>query len=143
MIGRLFVELSKTLPILFGRPQAHHSFDTQILRPAVSLANTVQESTTKYAWTLPKRIIGEGTPVSKDDLEIHKIMDMKTGKCLKPDSLVTADQQGVIGTAVLMIEPCLGLMNGERQWNTLRQGMSIVNLKFPLGQRNRPITSKT
>ena len=141
MNGRLFKDLSKTFPILFGRPKTHCSFYTQILRPAVSLANTIQVSTTKYVWSLPRRILSEGIPISKDNLEIHKILDMKTGKRLKPDSLVTADQQGVIGIAVLMVEPCLLRVDGE--WNTLRQGMSIVNLKFPLEKRNRPSTSKT
>lgn len=143
MNGRLFKELSKTLPIVFSRPQTHHSFYTQIVRPAVRLANTMQESTTTYAWSLPRRINLEGTPIGKDVLEQHKLLDMKTGKRLKPDSLVTADQQGVIGIAVLWVEPWLCRVNEERPWNTLRQGTSIVNLKFPLEKRYRLSTWKT
>ena len=142
MNGRLFKELSKTLPILFGRPQKHNSFYTQVLLPAVKLANTIQESTTRYAWSSWRNIPSEGLPVSKIILKYNKIMDMKTGKCLRPDSLVNADQRGVIGIAVMMVEPGLCRENGNGQGSTLRQGTLLVNLKFPLFKRNRPSSWK-
>ena len=65
----------------------------------------------------------------------YKIVDMETGKCLKPDSLVTARQQGIIATGVLMIEPSLYRLNGNGQGNTLREGTIIANLKSSLEKR--------
>ena len=138
MNGCLFKDLSKTLPILFTRRETHSSFYIQILRPAVNLARTIQESTTRYAWVLQKGILRKGSPFGKAALENYKILDMKTGKCLKPDSLVTAEQQEVVGYAVLMIEPGLSRANVDRQGNILKQSTFVANLKFPLEKRNRP-----
>lgn len=80
----------------------------------------------------------EGIPVGKVFLEYNKILDIKTGKCLKPDSLVNADQQGIIGIAVLMVEPGLCREKWNRQGSVLRQSTFLVELKFPLEKRNKP-----
>ena len=138
MTIRLFKELSKTLPILFGRPQTYYSFYTQIFRPAVNLASTIKESTTRYEWSLQDSttILKKWKPLSKACFNKNKIVDMKTGKCLKPDNLVTADQQGIIAIGVLMIEPSLYRLNWNGQGNTLRQGTIIANLKSPLEKRD-------
>ena len=98
----------------------------------------MQESTARYAWSLQKDLLVKWPPFGKGDLQNYKMVDIKTGKCLKPDSLVTADQQGSIGTVVLMVEPGLCRDYGDHQGHTLRQETFIVNLEFPLQKRNRP-----
>ena len=134
MNGRLFKELSKTLPVLFTRSETDSSFYIQILLPAVNLAKIIQLSTARYAWGLQKGILRKWPPISKDILKYHKIMDMKTGKCLKPDSLVTADQQGSIWTAVLMVEPSMR----DSQGNTLKQGTVVAILISLPKKRDKP-----
>ena len=140
---RLFEELSKTFPILFSQPQSYYSFCTQIFQPAVKLASTIQESTTRYEWSLQKSttVLRKWKPISKADIKHNKIVDMKTGKCLKPDNLVTAGQQGIIASAVLMTEPSLCRLIGNHQGrilrnDILRQGTIIANLKSPLEMRD-------
>ena len=137
MNGRLFKDLFKTFPILFSGPQRQISFHAQILEPAVNLGCTMQESTTKYAWLLQKNLFVKWPLFGKDDLQNQKMVDIKTGKCLKPNSLVKADQQGSIGTVILMAEPGLCRDYGDHQRHTLRQATFIVNLKFPLQKQNR------
>ena len=138
MNGRLFKDLSKILPILFSGPQRYCSFYIQILEPAVTLACIMQESTSRYLWSLQKGPLEKWVPFGKAVFKNQKIVDIKTGKCLKPDSPVTADHQGSIGTAILMVEPGLCRRNGVRRGHVLKQGTYIVNLKFPLRKRNRP-----
>lgn len=136
MTGRLFKELSKTLPILFGRPQMQYSFCTQISQPAVNLASTIQESTTRYEWSWPKYMLRKMKPLDKAILKNHKMIDMKTGKCLKPDSLVVADQQWIMANPVLKIEPGLYRVDGNGQRNVLRQGTIIANPESPFEKRD-------
>ena len=138
MSSRLFKDLSKTLPVLFTRRETYSSFHTRILRPAVNLAVTIQESSARYAWSVTKSIPRKSKPISKAVFENYKIVDVMTGKCLEPDNLVVADQQGIIGAAVLMVEPGLYRAIGDRQWHTLRKRTIMVNLKFPLGKHKRP-----
>ena len=133
----LFKDLCKALPILFGGSQRRWVFHIQILEPAVALACTMQESTERYVWSLQKGAFAERTPFRKGVLKNNKVVDMKTGKCLKPNSRVKADQQGFIGTVVLMIEPGLCRLLGDRQGHTLKQGTYIVNLEFPLQEHKR------
>ena len=138
MNDRLFKDLSRTLPILFSGPQRQCSFHSQILEPAVTLACIMQGSSTRYLWSLQKSILRKSRPLGKEALEHNKVVDMKTGKCLKPDNPMIAGQQELVGNVALMIEPGLSRVVGNGQEINLKQGTFVVNLNFPLGKRNRP-----
>ena len=136
MTGRLFKELSKTLPILFSRPQSQYSFYTKISQPAVNLASTVQESTTRYIWSWHKGILRKWKTRDKAILVYHQMIEMKTGKCLKPESLVATDQQRIIANPVLKIEPVLCRAGRNGLLIVLRQGTIIANLESRFEKRD-------
>ena len=65
----------------------------------------------------------------------HKMIDIKSGKCLKPDSLVAAGQQWIIADPVLKIEPVLYRVDRKGKY-ILRQGTILVNLELPFEKRD-------
>ena len=130
MNDRLLKELSNILPILFGRPQTQYSFYGQIFQPAVNLASAIQGSTTRYAWSWQTTMLRKWKRPNKAILKNHRMIDIKTCKCLKPDSLVAANQQWIIADPVLKIEPVLYRVDKNGQWNILRQGTILVEVPF-------------
>ena len=66
-----------------------------------------------------------------------KMLDVQTGKHLKPDSAVLADENGVIGEIIISMEPGLRRMNRDKA-TILHQGTVLVKLSHPLGKRLKP-----
>ena len=66
----------------------------------------------------------------------HKMIDMKTGKCLKPERLVAPDQQWIIANPVLKIEPVLYRPGRNGLRIVLRQGTIIANLESRFEKRD-------
>ena len=93
MKDTLFRDLSKTLPILFISRETSIRFYLQVLVPAVKLATTVQTSASRYAFTFQKTVFIQFKPLTPSWFKIHKIVDIKTGKSLKPYS-VTGELRG-------------------------------------------------
>lgn len=136
MNSRLFKELSKSLPNLFSGPQSHATFYDQVLLPAVKLANTIRMSTSDYVFSIQESPIKKFRPVITESLEMHKMINFKSGKQLKPDSAVVADEDGIIGDFIIGLEPGLyRVIKGKD--TTLRQGMFLVELNHPLGKRSK------
>lgn len=67
-------------------------------------------------------------------LKTHKMIDSKSGRQLKPDSAVVADEDGIIGDIVICLEPGLHRIIKGKQ-TTLRQEIFLVELHHPLGKR--------
>lgn len=134
--SRLFKELSKALPTLFSGPQTHATFYDQVLLPAVKLANMIRMSTSNYEFAIPQSPTTEFEPVFTDLLKVHKMIDFNSGRQLKPDSAVVADQDGIIGDFIICLEP--GLCRVVKGKDTaLRQGLFLIELNHPLGKRSK------
>ena len=69
--------------------------------------------------------------------KIHKIIDIKTGKCLKPVSAIVPDELGSFGDLVISSEPGLYRVNKDSQEVILCPTMLLVELKYPLGKCKR------
>lgn len=65
------------------------------------------------------------------------MIDIKTEKWLKPDSAVVADRQGIIGDFIVGLEPGLYRIKRDKQEAVLRQPTYLVDLRHPVGKRNR------
>ena len=132
----LFKMLSSRLPVLFSGTQTV-SFYSQVLLPAVKLANTIKMSTSEYTFSIPRFTLDSQKAVTIKTLGTCKMLDIQTGKHLKPDSAVLADKNGVIGEIIISIEPELRRMNRDKA-TILHQGTVLVKLSHPLGKRLKP-----
>ncbi|KAF6237825.1 hypothetical protein HO173_004026 [Letharia columbiana] len=129
--SHLFKELGKTFPFMFSSREAHATFYDQVLLPAVKLANMIRISTSNYVFSIPESPITECKPVTTDLLKVHKMIDSKSGRQLKPDSAVVADKDGFIADIVICLEPGLyRVIKGKE--TTLRQITLLLELKSPL-----------
>lgn len=130
----LFEVLSKSLPVLFSGMQTRFAFYEQVLLPAVRLANKMRLSTSDFLLLIPDSLTTTCKPVTMESLKMHKMVDIKSGRQLKPDSAVAADKDGVIGKIVICLEPDLRrIIKGKVK--TLLQGTFLVELNHPLGKR--------
>lgn len=137
--SRLFKELSEALPTLFSGMQTHATFYDRVLLPAVKLANTVRMSTSDYVLSIPELPFTAHKPIITDLLKVHKMLDLESGRHLKPDSAVVANKDGVIGDFVLCLEPGLSRVIKGKE-TTLRQAIFLVKLNHPLGKRSKAST---
>lgn len=82
--------LFRDVSILFTRRETSIRFYLQVLVPAAKLATTIQTSASKYAFVFQK-----SHPIQASHsilVIIHKIIEIKTGKCLKPVSAIVPDE---------------------------------------------------
>lgn len=121
---------------MFSGRETHATFYDQVLFPAVKLANTIRMSTSDYVFSIPRSPLTKFMPATKDMLKTHKMIDYKSGRQLKPDSPVVADQDGTIGNFILSLEPGLyRVVKGKK--TTLHQELFLVELHHPLGKRSK------
>lgn len=93
-------------------------------------------STSDYVFPIPKSRGTKVKPAIKDFLEVHKMVDSKSGRQLKPDSAVVADKDGSIGKIIICLEPGLHRVVKGKE-TTLRPAMYLVELNHPLGKRSK------
>ena len=132
--SRLFRELSKALPFVFFSKEAHVTFFEQVLVPAIQLASEIRKSSSEYAFSMPESPTTIFKPCTIDLLEVHKMVDSMSGKQVKPDSAVVANEDGVIGKCMICLEPSFSRVNDGKE-TTLRQDTFLVKLDQPMGKR--------
>lgn len=104
--------------------------------PAAKLAATIRMSTSDYVFSIPRAPLTKFMPATTDMLKTHKMIDYKSGRQLKPDSAVVADEDGMIGDLILSLEPGLyRVIKGKK--TTLHQELFFVVLHHPLGKRSK------
>ena len=135
----LFKKLSSCLPVFFSSIETRESFYNQVLLPAVEPANTIKMSTSEYTFSLPRFTLASRKPVTMETLRTCKMLDLQTRKHLKSDSAVLADENGVIGDFIMLLEPALRCVNRDKA-TVLHQGTVLVKLSHPLGKRLKPST---
>ena len=112
-------------------------FYHQVLIPAAELALKIQASAAIYEWTELDPSLTSFKPFKPEHLKVCKMIDIKTDKWLKPDSAVVADRQGIIGDIIVDLEPGLYRIKRDKQETVLRQPTCLVDLRHPVGKRNR------
>jgi len=135
----LFQELSQTLPLLFARRSSMDKFFQQVVWPAGELAVTILGSPSTYMFPFLVSPSIKLKPANTGHLKNYIFVDFTTGKCLKPDSVVVANQHGEIGDLILNLEPGLHRVkeNGERR--PLLPMTFLVRLFHPAGKRNNEV----
>ena len=103
--------------------------------PAVNLAITMRGSTTKYAFKLNLSPNKEIRTITVEDFKRFRLLDIKTGKDLKPNKVVV-DVNGSIGNTVLNLEPSLCRVFKNEKTVVLFPAMILIELSHPLGKPN-------
>ncbi|KAL8974352.1 MAG: hypothetical protein Q9197_001397 [Variospora fuerteventurae] len=109
----------------------------KVIQPAVELAVKIQISSATYDFR-PKM---DAVPLldncifSQKHLSSMKLVDIATGKTLKADSPVQANEKGEIGTRVMMLAPALYRCDPGKDPLLLVKPTFVVQLYKPLGRR--------
>ena len=129
----MFKELVKALPALFTGPQAHATFNEQVMMPTVNLANLMGMSST-YGFTITESPLTRFKSATQDLLKVHRMVDSGSGRPITPDSSVVVDKDGTFGKLILCLEP--GLYRQRKGKETLlQQETFLVELHQPLPKR--------
>ena len=132
--SHLLKELHYVFPALPSSLQTYDTLSEQILLPAIKFANVIRKSTSEYRISIPEAYTIKSKSVTKESLKSRKMIDVKSGKHLKPDSAVIADEDGIIGSLIICLEPALyRVMNGKER--LLLKGTFLVELNSPLPKR--------
>ena len=107
----------------------------EVIMPAMEFEFMIHTSFHAYHFG-DAGIAFEKQEVDVDSLAERKCTDVDTGKKLTPASPVVADEKGSIGEEVLVIEPMLYRMEGDKLLN-LRPGHHLIELYHPLKRRRR------
>lgn len=124
-------------PIIKNRSESLESFSNKVFEPALKLANTIQTSTSIYRFSpdIDTDDIFDVRNVTLDNLAVVKMVDIGTGKTLKADSPVEADEKGQIGQQILLLAPALFRCDRGRKPFLLVKAVILVQLYKPLGRR--------
>ncbi|KAL8945800.1 MAG: hypothetical protein Q9222_007711 [Ikaeria aurantiellina] len=109
----------------------------KVVNPAVALATMIQTSSTKYKFfpDITSRNLLSTYTLNKDDLSIAKLIDVSTRRTLKVDSPFQADEQGQIGTQIMLLAPGLYRINTSTAPLPLVKEIKLIELFKPLGRR--------
>ena len=109
----------------------------KIVKPAVDLAVKVQTSTSIYAFR-PRMLaitrLGR-TPVTLHQMAFFKMIDVRSGKHLRAESRIVANERGEVGDEILILAPALFRRQSSSQYVRLTQKVILVELYQPLGRR--------
>lgn len=129
----LFLDIGTTFPLLFDPQRSMANFHDQVMVPAASLAVKMQSSASTYGLLMPKKLRSKLSAATTDHLRKSKLVEVETGKVLKPDCAVVARNNGVIGEQIIVLEPSLNRTYGNEDAVVLRKSMVLVELLHPLG----------
>ena len=104
--------------------------------PAAKLATTMRISTSEYVFDSMSISGLTFEPVILDHFKVCQMIDIRSGRHLRPDSAVVADNAGIIGKIVMFLEPGLH-RRIDGKYKTLRQTVFLIELKHPLGKRSK------
>ncbi|KAL8756091.1 MAG: hypothetical protein Q9184_004602 [Pyrenodesmia sp. 2 TL-2023] len=109
----------------------------KVVEPAVKLANQIQISPATYEFLSKVEEIPplDGCVLSVDHLSKWKLIDVTTGKTLKIDSPVQANDKGQIGTRVMVLAPALYRLDPGKDPLLLVKPIVLVQLYKPMGRR--------
>lgn len=124
-------------PIIKGSHTSLEDFYHKIIQPAVSLALAIQTSPTPYYFgpRMTGTSITKKWVLTKEHLTCVKMIDAKTGKTLKAESPLMANEDGYIGQQIAPLAPALRRHLLGQNSVGLTQEVLLVELFYPLGRR--------
>ena len=131
----MFESLSETLPVVFGNLESMDRFHEQIMQPASKLATTLRASCSTYRFQIAEAPFPNFKPVTTNFIKTNSMIDVKTRMTLKPNTSVVADENGVFGKCIMMLEPTLYRVSKDKRNSKLRQGAYLVELDHPITKR--------
>lgn len=131
LIGRL----ADFFPIVRGKHESKKRLYNQVLLPAAELATKINGSLSTYSLAMEIRHPFQSRVLLADHLEVYRLVDIRTRKTLKPESGVTADRKGRIGTVIMPLEPALSRVNTDGKRVELRPDTLLIQLIYPLKKR--------
>ena len=131
----MFASLSETFPVVFGDMESMNRFHEQVMQPASKLAITLQGSCSIYCFHITKAPFSKFKPLTTNRIKNNCMIDVKTRMTIKPNTGVVADESGVFGKFIMMLEPGLYRVNKGKEDSTLRQPVYLVELDHPITKR--------
>ncbi|KAL9116714.1 MAG: hypothetical protein Q9187_006758 [Circinaria calcarea] len=131
----LFKILRPMLPIFRTSRASLVRLNNQVIQPAAKLASVIQLSSVCYEFRpqIPSVPLLENKTAFVADLNRFTLIDVSTGRPLKPDSPVDVKKDGEIGRLILMVEPSLHRVNKHTKHEIeLRRAVYLVQLASPL-----------
>lgn len=142
---RVALDMMDRLMVIFpivnrGCMDSLESMHKNVIALAVELATILQTSTTAYQFEphMAESSRFKRHSIPKSHLGRYRMIDVETGKSLKPDSPVTPDVSGNIGNQIMTIAPRLCRCNTDKVV-PLVQEVVLVELYAPLGRRRGPV----
>ena len=108
------------------------TFHEQVMEPASKLATKIRTSSSVYTFQLNKIPFPNWKPLTSILAKNNSIIDVKTGKTLKPNTHVILDKDGVTGRYIIMLEPTLYRVNTGQEDLMLRQGVYLAEFDHPI-----------
>ena len=105
------------------------------MQPASKLATTLQASCSDYWFQIDEAPFAKSEPLKLNHIHSNVMIDVKTRVSLKPNTGVVADDNGVLGKCIMMLEPELYRINKEKGDSILRQGVYLVKLDHSITKR--------
>ncbi|KAL8719796.1 MAG: hypothetical protein Q9225_003231 [Loekoesia sp. 1 TL-2023] len=130
-------QVADFFPIVKGNQKSLRLLFDKVITPATKLADMIRTSPTAYE-LIPKEY-GMSFPNDyvfvQDELSDYKLVDVASGKTLKPNSPVQPNEEGEIGTAVMVLAPALYRCDPGQDELLLVKAVILIELFKPLGRR--------
>lgn len=134
---RLIDTLSAFFPVVRGNHESKKRLFNQVIVPSADLAFKINGSVSRYKFIMETDAPLQPEHVYLDYVRYHRLINVKSRKTLKPDSGLTADREGRIGTRIMPLEPELRRVDADGKTVELRQDSHLVHLHQPLIKRGR------
>lgn len=137
IVNHIFGEVQQYFPLIKKGQERLQELFNKVVSPAVKLATIIQTSSSTYE-SVPKMetFFHFGSRIfTQQDLSIFKLVDVATGKTLKPDSPVQPNEEGQIGTPIMILAPALYRQEPGQDALLRVKQVVLVQLFKPLGRR--------
>ena len=138
-IGRkVFLSVGQYFPIIHLQAQSEQRLLDEVVLPAAKLASKIQVAASTYEFYVQKYPFRKYDPITIDDHEVMKMVDVKTRKTIKGSSATIQDGERRIGEIVIPLEPSLWRINENAESTMLRPEVNLIKLDQPLAKRVKP-----
>ncbi|KAL8809184.1 MAG: hypothetical protein Q9200_003631, partial [Gallowayella weberi] len=134
---RIFNYIAKFFPVIEDNNQSLQLLAEEVVCPAIKLAETIRTSPCNYVFkpTMSDTRLFKECELRQEHLSQLKLIDIGTGKTLKPQSPVQPEEDGSIGQQIMMLAPALYRCNQGIAPLLLVKELDLVKLHKPLGRQ--------
>ncbi|MCJ1388770.1 hypothetical protein MMC18_001620 [Xylographa bjoerkii] len=138
--SNIYKHLNSVLPALFNQEAWFDRLNSRVTMPAIKLSHLIQSSRRQYCFVPASPIPREGMQevAHYKRLDQANLKDVATRRPLKASDRIVSDDDGNIGTLVMILEPRLTHVTQDRARNiTLRKEVAVVSLIEPLQRQHK------